>query len=172
MCDIRIRQFQAFDQWKDSNPVGNHIHWNPLCHALPTMDNIAFPIHASQDKRIMMMISVKNKWAPDGHKWKNFHNILIVLILLNTSFVLTSENPNFPWYIKHPKEIWTPCAFPLINAFNPAQIWYSLYTWIDSGTLTFSTHLGKSQRQVYPSPTRRTPGILSNAIRRPDTNAQ
>ena len=57
ICDVRIRQFQAFDQRKHSNHVESHSQWIPLPPSLPTMYNIGRPIPYSQYGREMRMIA-------------------------------------------------------------------------------------------------------------------
>ena len=65
----------------------------------------------------------------------------------------------------------TPCTAPYILAFNPEQIWSYLHVWMDSGHVTFSTHLAKKWLQVFPTPTRHTSSCLYNATRWVDINS-
>ena len=61
LCEVRIHRFQAFDQRKDSNNVGNHSQWVPLHHYPPNMKNIGHPITVSHDEQGMVTIEVKKK---------------------------------------------------------------------------------------------------------------
>ena len=93
MCDFRIHGFQDFDQWKDSNSIGNHIQWVPLHQALPNMENIGHPIPVSQDNQGMMTISVKKnelQTAINGNRPQQSNSINLIKGVLCANKLKTS----------------------------------------------------------------------------------
>ena len=115
---------------------------------------------------------LKTKWATNGHKCLAVHRILTRLISLNALFVSTRNNPqssvvDFPSCIA-----WTLWTAPWIPALSPARSWSYWHSIIASGAVTSSTILAKIRLQVSLTPTGRTPGCLSSAIRRSNINTR
>ena len=67
---------------------------------------------------------------------------------------------------------WTPFTAPSILFFNTDQSWSSLHAWVESYSVTLSTHFAKRQHHISPTPSRRTLSSLFNTISRLDINAE